>query len=338
MKVLNDIIAKAKTALAHIVLCEASDERVLKAAVRVTKEDLAQVSLVGDQEAILQLAAQAGVSLEGINLVDPKTSPLTSEFAESYFSLRKHKGISREKAAEMVLNPLCFANMMVKLDYADGSVAGAVNTTADVVRNGIQIIGLHKSCKLVSSFFIMMMCEPFHSLKGGLIFSDCGLVIDPTAEELSEIALAAASSAKTLLMAEPKVAMLSFSTNSSAKHKSVDKVITAANLVKQREPLLAIDNDVQLDAAIISEIANAKYPNSTVKGESNVLIFPNLEAGNIGYKLAQRLGGAIAIGPLLQGLEKPANDLSRGCSIDDIYYMVAVTSVQAQGRKDNNEH
>ena len=332
MKVLNNIIAKAKTALAHIVLCEAEDERVLKAAARVIEDKLALVTLVGDPVRMLQVATRSGISLEGINLVDPRISPLTSEFADSYFSMRKHKGISKQQAMEKVLNPLCFANMMVKLDYADGSVAGAVNTTADVVRNGIQIIGLEKSCKLVSSFFIMMMCEPFHNLKGGLIFSDCGLVIDPNAEELSEIALAAAKSAETLLMAEPKVAMLSFSTNSSAKHKSVDKVITAANLVKARAPQLAIDNDMQLDAAIIAEIANAKHPNSTVKGESNVLIFPNLEAGNIGYKLAQRLGGAIAIGPLLQGLEKPANDLSRGCSVDDIYYMVAVTSVQAQSR------
>jgi phosphate acetyltransferase len=332
MKVLNNIIAKAKTAPAHIVLCEAGDERVLKAAVRVTRESLAQVTLVGNKADMLQLASQVELSLDGINLVDPNTSLLTTEFAESYFLLRQHKGISREKAAEMVLEPLCFANMMVRLDYADGSVAGAVNTTADVVRNGIQIIGLNKSCKLVSSFFMMMMCEPFHNLKGGLIFSDCALVIEPNAEELSEIASAAAHSARVLLMTEPKIAMLSFSTNSSAKHKFVDKVITAANLVKEREPQLAIDNDMQLDAAIIAEIANVKHPDSIVKGESNVLIFPNLEAGNIGYKLVQRLGGAIAIGPLLQGLEKPANDLSRGCSIDDIYYMIAVTSVQAQSR------
>lgn len=330
MKVLNRIIERAKCSPAHIVLCEAYDSRILQAAVRITREKIAVITLLGNKNEIENIALKQGFDLTGIMLVDPANSEWQAQFAEVYFSLRQHKGVSFAQAQQAVQEPLCFANMMVRLGYADGSVAGAVNTTADVVRCGIQIIGLDDGCKLVSSFFIMMMCEPFHTLKGGLIFSDCGLVIDPNAEQLSEIALAAAKSAQTLLMAEPKVAMLSFSTNSSAKHKAVDKVIEAARLVRAKAPGLAIDNDVQLDAAIIAEIANSKYPNSKVKGESNVLIFPNLEAGNIGYKLAQRLGGAIAIGPLLQGLAKPANDLSRGCSVDDIYYMIAVTSVQSK--------
>lgn len=330
MKVLNRIIDRAKKSPAHIVLCEAYDRRILQAAVRITREKIAVITLLGNKEEITNIALKQGLDLTGITLVDPTDSVWQAQFSEVYFSLRQHKGVSFAQAQQAVQETLCFANIMVRLGYADGSVAGAVNTTADVVRSAIQIIGLNDNCKLVSSFFLMMMCEPFHSLKGGLIFSDCGLVIDPNAEQLSEIALAAANSAQVLLMAEPKVAMLSFSTNSSAKHKAVDKVIEAAHLVRTKLPELAIDNDVQLDAAIIAEIANSKYPNSKVKGESNVLVFPNLEAGNIGYKLAQRLGGAIAIGPLLQGLAKPANDLSRGCSVDDIYYMIAVTCVQAK--------
>jgi len=209
-------------------------------------------------------------------------------------------------------------------------VAGAVYTTADVVRNAIQIIGVQPSSTLVSSFFLMMLCEPFHTLKGGMIFSDCALVVDPNAEELVVIAMAAADSARDLLMEEPRVAMLSFSTSGSAHHASVDKVVAASERVKELCPHLAIDGDVQLDAAIVAEIAQRKVKGSMVKGRANVLIFPNLDAGNIGYKLAERIGGAVAIGPLLQGLRKPANDLSRGCSADDIFNVIAVTVVQAQ--------
>jgi phosphate acetyltransferase len=235
-----------------------------------------------------------------------------------------------QQAQSEILNPLCFANLMVRLGHADGSVSGAVNTTADVVRNAIQIIGIAPSFKLVSSFFLMMLCEPFHTLKGGLIFSDCALVVEPDAAQLAEIAMAAADSAKSLLMDEPRVAMLSFSTSGSAHHAAVDKVVNATHIVQERRPHLAIDGDVQLDAAIVSEIALRKVKHSQVEGHANVLVFPSLEAGNIGYKLAERIGGAKAIGPLLQGLRKPANDLSRGCSADDIYYVTAVTAVQAQ--------
>lgn len=227
-------------------------------------------------------------------------------------------------------SPLCFANLLVDLGYAHGSVAGAVNNTADVVRSAIQVIGVSPKAKLVSSFFLMIMCQPFHQLKGGIIFSDCELVIEPNAEELADIAMAAARNAQTLLGQEPKVAMLSFSTNGSAKHSAVDKVVHASNIVKAAMPDLAIDADVQLDAAIVADIAEKKGPNSKVKGQSNVLIFPNLEAGNIGYKLPERMAQASAIGPLLQGLAKPANDLSRGCSANDIFLVIAVTVVQAQ--------
>ncbi|PML75371.1 phosphate acetyltransferase, partial [Vibrio sp. 10N.261.52.A1] len=266
-------------------------------------------------------------------IVSPQTSALKVVLAERLYELRKAKGMTYEDALEKVKDPLIFANLMVREGLVDGTVNGAVYTTSDVVRAALQIIGPAPDSELVSSFFLMMLCEPFHNLKGGLIFSDCGLVINPNETELASIAVAASQSAQALLMEEPKLAMLSFSTNGSAKHESVDKVRSAAQIVKQRCPGIAVDQDVQLDAAIVTEIAAKKLPDSEVKGQSNVLIFPNLEAGNIGYKLAERLGGAVAIGPLLQGLNQPANDLSRGCCAEDIFNVIAVTAVQAQQGK-----
>jgi phosphate acetyltransferase len=286
--------------------------------------------LVGDTTRIRDAAAREDVDLAGMTLVDPAASELAAPCIEALFALRSGKGMTREGACAEVMKPLCLANLMVRLGYADGSVAGAVHTTADVVRTAIQIIGVQPSFKLVSSFFLMMLCEPFHTLKGGLIFSDCALVVDPDAGQLAEIAMAAADSAKSLLMEEPKVAMLSFSTSGSARHAAVDKVVAATHRVEALRPDLAIDGDVQLDAAIVSEIADRKIEHSHVHGHANVLVFPDLDAGNIGYKLAERIGRAKAIGPLLQGLQKPANDLSRGCSAEDIYYVIAVTAVQAQ--------
>lgn len=303
---------------------------MLEAAARATAEGIARITLVGDCAASRAVAARAGIDLSEIEFVDPATSPLLPELAELLFELRRHKDMTHRQAREAASQPLLCANLLVKAGHADGTVSGAVCTTADVVRTAIQVIGVQPEIKLVSSFFLMMLCEPFHSLKGGLIFSDCGLVIDPNADELSEIAMAAADSARNLLMEEPRVAMLSFSTNGSAKHPTVDRVIEASRRVKALRPNLAIDEDVQLDAAIVADIANRKQPQSQVKGNANVLIFPNLESGNIGYKLAERVGGAVAIGPLLQGLNKPANDLSRGCSTNDVFNVIAVTVVQAQ--------
>lgn len=331
MKAINRIIDRARAKPGRIVLCEADDPRVLQAALRATREGTARIVLVGDRTRITTLADNEAIDLSGMELIDPADSPRTGDYARALFSLREKKGMSLAQAQLEVLKPLTFANLMVHLGDADGSVAGAVHTTADVVRTAIQIIGVDKAFKLVSSFFLMMMCEPFHNLKGGLIFSDCGLVVDPNAEELSEIAMAAADSAQNLLAEAPRVAMLSFSTSGSAKHAAVDKVVAAAERVKRLRPGLAIDGDVQLDAAIVADISNRKVPDSQVKGKANVLIFPNLEAGNIGYKLAERVGGAVAIGPLLQGLAKPANDLSRGCSAEDVFHVIAVTVVQAQG-------
>ncbi|WP_027798340.1 phosphate acetyltransferase [Paraburkholderia dilworthii] len=330
MKAINRIIDSARTKPMRIVLSEAEDPRVLLAAQRAVRESIARIVLVGDAAQIREAAAAQDIDLSGMELVDPVSSALAPSYADELFALRSRKGMTPDEARRAILNPLCFANLMVRLGHADGSVSGAVNTTADVVRTAIQIIGIAPSFKLVSSFFLMMLCEPFHTLKGGLIFSDCALVVEPDAGQLAEIAMAAADSARNLLMDDPRVAMLSFSTSGSAHHAAVDKVIEATHLVQARRPELAIDGDVQLDAAIVSEIALRKVKHSQVEGHANVLIFPSLEAGNIGYKLAERIGGAKAIGPLLQGLQKPANDLSRGCSADDIYYVIAVTAVQAQ--------
>lgn len=330
MKAINQIIDRARARPGRIVLSEGDDPRVLQAALRATREGIAKVILAGNEQAIRSLADKEGIDLTGIEIVDPATSALTPGFAQELFTLREKKGMTLEKAREAVLDPLTFANLMVRLEHAEGTVSGAVRTTADVVRTAIQIIGTDSNFKLVSSFFLMMLCEPFHTLKGGIIFSDCGLVVNPDATELSEIAMAAADSARNLLMEEPRVGMLSFSTSGSARHAAVDKVVEASRLVKAQRPDMAIDEDVQLDAAIVAEIANRKLPTSHVKGKANVLIFPNLEAGNIGYKLAERVGGAVAIGPLLQGLARPANDLSRGCSSEDVFHVIAVTVVQGQ--------
>ncbi|RKP52684.1 phosphate acetyltransferase [Trinickia fusca] len=333
MKPLNRIVEAARTSPTRIVLCEAEDPRVLAAAVRASREDVARIVLVGNPDAIGAAARQEALALDEIALVDPATSAWRAPFVDELVALRGSKGMTRELAQAEVLKPLVFADLMVRLGHADGSVAGAIHTTADVVRTAIQLIGLEPSFKLVSSFFLMMLCEPFHHYKGGLIFSDCALVVDPDATQLAEIAMAAADSARSLLMEEPRVAMLSFSTSHSAHHAHVDKVIDATQRVKSLRPGLAIDGDVQLDAAIVAEIAERKIEHSQVGGHANVLVFPNLDAGNIGYKLAERIGGAKAIGPMLQGLNRPANDLSRGCSAEDIYYVIAVTAVQAQAAR-----
>ncbi|MCB1756811.1 MAG: phosphate acetyltransferase [Gammaproteobacteria bacterium] len=330
MKALEQIIQRSKENPRTVVLAEGQDPRIQQAAARAVREGIARIVLLGDADELNAIAAEAQIDLGGVEIQNPATSDKHDSYAKALFELRKHKGMTPKQADEQVRNPLCFANMMVAQGDADGCVNGAVYTTADVLRSALQVIGVKPSTKLVSSFFLMMLCEPFHSLKGGLIFSDCALVVDPDAGELAEIAMAAADSARIMLGEEPRVAMLSFSTSGSSKHPLVDKVVAASEQVKARMPGLAIDGDVQLDAAIVEQIAGHKVKDSVVKGKSNVLVFPNLEAGNIGYKMAERVGGAVAIGPLLQGLAKPANDLSRGCSADDVFNVIAVTVVQAQ--------
>jgi phosphate acetyltransferase len=330
MKALNRIVEGARMSPMRIVLCEAEDARVLAAAARASREGIARIQLVGNPDAIRATAARESIDLGEMTLIDPQASAWRTPFADELVALRGSKGMTPALAWDEAAKPLAFANLMVRLGYADGSVAGALHTTADVVRTAIQLIGVEPSFRLVSSFFLMMLCEPFHRYKGGLIFSDCALVVDPDAAQLAEIAMAAADSARSLLMEEPRVAMLSFSTSHSAHHAAVDKVIDATGRVKAQRPGLAIDGDVQLDAAIVAEIAERKIEHSQCGGHANTLVFPNLDAGNIGYKLAERLGGAKAIGPLLQGLNKPANDLSRGCCAEDIFYVIATTAVQAQ--------
>lgn len=329
MKALNNIFKRAEADPRAIVLAEGEDPRIIEAAVTATSRGIARTTLLGNVDAIQAKAAEQGLSLEGVTLIDPANSAETERYAQELYRLREAKGMTLGKAAELMTDPLHYAQMMVHLDDADGSVCGAVYTTGDTVRAAIQIIGMAPNSSMISSFFLMMLCEPFHELKGGVIFSDCGLVIDPDAKQLAQIAMSASDSARNLLSEEPKVAMLSFSTSGSAKHSAVDKVVEATALVKEQLPDLAIDGDVQLDAAIVAEIAERKVKASETHGRANVLIFPNLEAGNIGYKLAERIGKADAIGPILQGLKKPANDLSRGCSANDVVNVIAITVVQS---------
>jgi phosphate acetyltransferase len=330
MDPLQRLLEAARRAPARIVLPEADDPRVLCAAERSVREGTARPVLLGAPGAIRDRARVEGIDLAGIALADPADSASFPGYAEALHALRAHRGMTLEQARLELLEPLCRANMMVHMGEADGLVAGAVHTTADVVRNAIRIIGMEPSCRLVSSFFLMVFREPSCRSGQAFLFTDCGLVVEPDEEELAQIAIAAAGNARRLLGEEPRLAMLSFSTNGSAHHARVSRVVDAARLVRKRHPELAIDEDVQLDAAIVADIARRKLPGSRVQGRANVLVFPSLEAGNIGYKLAERFSGALAIGPLLQGLAKPASDLSRGCSEDDVFHVMAVTGLSSR--------
>lgn len=333
MSVLDSLQTRAAASPARIVLSEGHDPRIVAAAVSAVAAGIATIVLVGPTDEITKQLSDAGCApSDAIRIEDPATSPLTAEVAQTYFELRQHKGVSMEIAEKQALDPLVFAAMLVRNDHADGTVGGAVATTTDTVRAALQVIGKAKIAPLVSSFFLMVLPEEHPSGRGGMIYSDCGLVIDPSAEELAAIAQQSAASCVALMNEAPKVAMLSFSTKGSAHHPKVDKVTQAAALVKEQAPDLNVDGELQFDAAFVPSVGESKAAGSSVAGHANVMIFPNLDAGNIGYKITQRIGGATAIGPVLQGLAKPANDLSRGCNATDILHMIAVTTLQAAAK------
>jgi phosphate acetyltransferase len=330
MKVLQELRARAASRPAHIVLSEGHDPRIVAGAVEAARAGIATITLVGPATTVAdQLVAQGATEADAIAIQDPETSDLTAEFAQTYFELRKHKGISEEIAAAQARDPLVFAAMMVRNGHADGTVGGAVATTSDTVRAALQVIGKAKDAPLVSSFFLMALPEDHPSGRAAMVFGDCGLVIDPNAEELAAIAVASAGSYAQLVGDAPKVALLSFSTMGSACHAAVTKVTDAVTLLKENHGDLDADGELQFDAAFAPEVGSTKAAGSAVAGQANVMIFPNLDAGNIGYKIAQRIGGAQAIGPVLQGLAKPANDLSRGCTAEDVTNIIAVTVLQS---------
>ncbi|KIN78542.1 phosphate acetyltransferase [Sulfitobacter mediterraneus] len=330
MSVLQGLQDRAAARPAHIVLSEGHDPRVVAGAVSAVQAGIARITLVGTTDEVHRQLADMGATIGPMIAVeDPQTSSLTDEFAQTYFDLRKHKGVSEDIAAIQARDPLVFAAMMVRNGHADGTVGGAVATTSDTVRAALQIIGKAKDAPLVSSFFLMALPDGHPSGRSAMIFGDCGLVIDPNAEELAAIAVASAASCKQLLGDAPRVALLSFSTKGSARHPAVSKVSDAVEILQRDHPDLPADGELQFDAAFVPEVGASKAPGSTVAGHANVIIFPNLDAGNIGYKIAQRIGGADAIGPVLQGLSKPANDLSRGCTAQDVTNMIAVTTLQA---------
>ncbi|QEH69490.1 phosphate acetyltransferase [Cellulosilyticum sp. ST5] len=330
MSFIENIKARAKSDKKTIVLPETSDIRTLKAAHQVLAEGIADVILIGDETAITNKAE--GLDLTGATIINPETFEQMDAYITELVKLREKKGMTTEKASQLLhRDPLFLGVMMVKQGMADGMVAGAIHATADVLRPSLQILKTAPGTKLVSAFFVMVVPDCEYGSNGTFIFSDAGLNQNPSAEELAAIAQSSAKSFAQLVGEEPVVGMLSHSTYGSAKHADVDKVVEATRIAKEEAPQLKVDGELQLDAAIVPSVGSAKAPNSDVAGKANVLVFPDLDAGNIGYKLVQRLAKAEAYGPITQGIAKPVNDLSRGCSAEDIVGVVAITAVQAQG-------
>ena len=335
MTLIESIIARAKSNKQRIVLPESLEERTLTAADMALADEIAEIILIGNREEIFSLAEKLGLkNIDKATIIDPATSEKTAEYANLLYELRKSKGMTPEKAAQQVLDPLYFGCLIIKSGDADGQISGALSTTGETLRPALQIIKCAPGISCVSGAMLMITQTPQYGENGVLVVGDVAVTSMPDAAQLAQIAVCTAQTAKSVAgFADPKVAMLSFSTLGSAKHEVVDKVIEATKLAKELDPSLKIEGELQADAALVPSVGQKKAPGSEIAGHANVLVFPCLEVGNIGYKLVQRLGNADAIGPILQGIARPVNDLSRGCSVDDIYKMVAITACQAMDAK-----